>query len=153
MNEDRAFLRWQEIRQNQLTYVNDILILLATGLFGFQIQFGFNSAVQIAPSKVFFIISMIFIFVSIITGIFVAWNRLFSFRKTSEIARNREKINGECEIRYSDEDIQSFKEKNKTLRAETKKLDKTTWISLTLQICLFSFGAIVLFIFSLLEMI
>lgn len=152
-DSDRAFVRWQSIRQNQLSYVNDILILLATGMFGFQIQFGFNSVVQISTFKLLFIISMGVFFVSIIVGVYVAWNRLISFRKTTEITRNREKINGETERQYSQEDKTNLESTNKKLRVETDRLDERTWFFLPLQALLFIFGGILLFVFTMLEMI
>ncbi|MCJ2514033.1 MAG: hypothetical protein LN408_06315, partial [Candidatus Thermoplasmatota archaeon] len=33
MVDERAFIRWQTIRQNQLSYVNDILIILKQSYF------------------------------------------------------------------------------------------------------------------------
>jgi len=134
MNNDRPFIRWQEIRINQLTFVNNILIILSTGMLGFQIQFGISFNVQQSVLKYMFIVSMVFFFISILTGIFVALNRLVSFRKTAKIARNKEK-----------------KLENEKLCKEVNKLDKRTWFFLLVQSLFFISGIIVLLIFSILE--
>lgn len=152
-NDDRASVRWRDRQMNQLSYVNKILIILTIPMLGIQIQFGFNKIVQSSSYKIVFIASMLLFFISIIVGIYCAWNRLKDFRITSKITRNKEKIEGKTKVTYSEEQIKSFKEENIELRKKSKRLGKRTWKLLTTQALLFGVGAILLFGFALLEML
>lgn len=128
MNKDSS-IRWQEIRIKQLGYVNYLLILVASGILTFQNNIWLNRSFT-NIQKISFNESNFFFFVSIVIGIILAVNRLFSFRNTAKIARLRGK--------------------GKTisinqLRKKTDRIDCWTWILLYFQLFTFLTGVIFLF--------
>ena len=97
------------------------------------------------PIRLFFLISMIILFFSMIFGIIVALNRLISFRKTSKISRNVELIKGETEINLTSDEKIKLKKECGELRKKSEIFDKITWILLSLQLLFFMIGSSFLF--------
>jgi hypothetical protein len=83
-----AFVRWQEIRNKQLTDVNRLVIGLATGLLSVlnlkadQLKSPLQRWTGIASAAL--------AAVSLVVGIETAWNRYKSFRATARVVRRRE---------------------------------------------------------------
>lgn len=133
-----SFVRWQERSIEQLGFVNNLIMGLSTGLFAFQLKIIFDASLPATDNnRWIFELSIVFIFLSLLVGIFVAWNRLRSFRATAQIARSRETNQRES----IDEN-----------REKTKKLDNLTWFLLSTQSLFFAFGVLALFVFGLLFM-
>ena len=132
--KNASFIRWQGRTIEQLGFVNNLLIGLATGLLIFEGKLSFDKKeILTCVDKWLIVLSVLSIFISLSIGCYVAWNRLRSFRHTTQIARQREtgkRIN-------IDE-----------LRALVRKLDNRTWPLLTTQTILFAIGAL-LFVFLL----
>ncbi len=132
--KNESFIRWQGRAIEQLGFVNNLFILLATGMLVFQIQIAVkNDSDFTILEKHIFVFSLLLIFLSLLLGGYSAWNRLNSFQKTASVARKREK--------GITEDIEK-------LRKEYRALDKRTWCLLRAQIISFVTGALILIIFA-----
>jgi len=125
-NNNGAFVRWQGRTIEQLGVVNNLLIGLATGLLAYETQLAFEVNANFSLcEKSWLISSVIFNFLSLIVGCYVAWNRLKSFRITAKIARKRET---------------SDREGIDELRGKTKSLDSVTWFLISTQFIVFLLG-------------
>lgn len=135
--ENESFVRWQGRAIKQLSFVNNLMIGLATGLLAFQTNLIFNyRATLLSSDKWLLLMSILMVLFSLFFGCCAALNRLSSFQKTSQIARKREKGGKKRE---------GIEEK----RDLVKKLDKRTWRLLQMQIVLFAFGGLFLLLVSL----
>jgi len=132
-----SFVRWQGRTIEQLGFVNNLLIGLATGMLAFQTKLAFDDKVSFTTVERWLAIpSIILVFFSLAFGCYVAWNRLRSFRATMQTARKRE--TGQR---------QSIEE----LRALSAALDKRTWKLLPVQTALFALGGLLLLVSSVLR--
>ncbi len=132
--KNESFVRWQGRTVDQLSFVNNLFVGLSTGMLIFLIQFAFSHNGRFVNiEKWLNVCSIVLIFFSLFTGGLLAINRLYSFRLTSEIARNRES-NGR----------EGIEEK----RSLAKKRDRRTWILLWTQIISFILGGLLLLIIS-----
>ena len=137
-NEEQSFIRWQEKRIEQLSFVNNLLIFLATGMLVFQVQLAVRGVSFTALDRWIIVPSTLLIYISLILGCYLAWNRLVSFRITAQVSRKRETEKEEAV---------------KKLRAETKTLDKRTWCLLRAQIVSLVLGTLFLVIFAIIHFI
>jgi hypothetical protein len=129
-NRNESFVRWQGRSIEQLGFVNNLLIGLATGLLAFETQLAFDDkASLIAAEKYIAIASIILVFLSLAFGCFVSLNRLRSFHFTAKIARKREI---------------GKREGIEKLRADVQDLDKDTWKFLKYQTISFALGGLLL---------
>jgi hypothetical protein len=134
---NESFVRWQGRTIEQLGFVNNLLLGLATGILAFQTQGAFNGGLSLAYyEKCSMVLSMLFMTASLLAGCYLAYNRLKSFRLTAKIARNRET---------------NVREGIATLRACVKKLDARTWLYLKLQVSSFALGGLFLVVMSVLR--
>jgi hypothetical protein len=129
------YIRWQNIRINQLGFANNLIIALATALIGYILNFLQleNTDLNIVQ-KVLFWIGSGLIIISIGLGIFVVINRLEDFRLTAQIAKNKD-----------------FKDLEED-RDKTKKLGKRTWCAFIWQTSTFLIGFLLLLIMTLIEL-
>jgi len=133
-NENESFVRWQGRSIQQMGFANNLLVGLATGLLAFQIQIAFNDEITLSTlERCLAILSLIFIFASLIVGCYLAWNRLQSFRTTAQVARKRETENHE-----------GISE----LRNKYKRLDQITWKCIRCQGVLFALGSFLLLVLA-----
>ena len=137
-DEKQSFIRWQGRTIEQLGFVNNLLIFLATGMLAFQSQLAIREISLTILDKYTIILSTLFIFISLILGCYLALNRLRSFRLTARVARKRETKKREG-IEY--------------LRKKVKTLDKRTWWLLHMQNVSFGLGALLLVIFAIIHFI
>jgi len=135
-NNDRPFVRWQEIRIEQLGYVNYTLLILCSAIFAFQSDVIIKNELINSMEKYLFLQSIVFIFISIVIGCLLAFNRLISFKITAKIARIKEKEG----YRYLTLNY---------YRKITKIFDSLTWILISLQLIFFLFGICKLLLFVL----
>jgi hypothetical protein len=120
---NESFVRWQGRSIEQLGFLNNLLMGLSIGLLVFQINLIFSREVVLSKAEdLFFIVSLVFCLLSLIFGIYLAWNRLSSFGQTALIARKRET--------GKREDIEE-------LRKQVKELDNKTWALLKAQMITF----------------
>src|SRR5437899_11385536 len=85
-----SFVRWQGITITQLGYVLNLLLGFATASLGFSLTLLKDE--HFAPQrceKFFFDSSLGLLGCSVIVGILCVSNRLWDFRKTTHIARDR----------------------------------------------------------------
>lgn len=113
--------RWDNIRINHFSYVNNLIITLNIGFIGFFVA-KFDHPWNCTVGAVL-ILTMISLMTSFLTGILTALNRLKDFRLTSKIARLKE----------DDKEIH-------LLRFISKKLGKKSWCLLYTQIYSFLIG-------------
>jgi hypothetical protein len=137
-NINDPFIRWQSRSNEQLGFLNNLLIGLSIGLLALEIQLVFNNDFKVGIiEKWFFVSSTILVCTSMLIGCILAWNRLQDFRNTSQIARLKDTVN--------------TTEVNK-LQTITKRLGIITWILLRIQIILFALGGLGLIISSCLKL-
>ncbi len=128
------FVRWQGRQIDQLGFVNNLFIVLATGVLAFQTDLVFNS-IQKPVNNTFILLFSIFIMLfSILVGCVLAINRLNDFRKTLDIVKAKRKL---VDFRSKDE-----KSNIKKLKSEEEKLGENTWKLLNAQIISFSLSLI-----------
>lgn len=133
-NEKKSFVRWQDRTIKQLSFVNNLIIGLATGVLAFQTNLVFNFKATLGESdKWLLLISLLIVLFSLFFGFYTAYNRLRSFHLTSQIARKREN---------------KKREGIKEMRDLVKKLDMGTWQLIQVQIVLFALGVLLLLLVS-----
>ena len=131
--EKQSFIRWQGRSIEQLGFVNYLLIFIATGILAFQVQLAVGDESFTILNRSIIILSMLLIFISLMLGCRLAWNRLRAFWKTAQVARKRETRK---------------REGIENLRDEVNTLDKWTWWLLRAQTVSFVLGAAFLVIFA-----
>lgn len=136
--EKQSFIRWQGRTIEQLGFVSNLLIFLATGMLAFQVQLAIREISLTILDKCTIILSTLLIFISIMFGCYLAWNRLLSFRLTAQVARKRET---------------GKREGIEDLRKKVETQDKRTWWLLPTQIVSFGLGALPLVIFAIIHFI
>jgi hypothetical protein len=113
-------------------FFNNLLLGLATGLLVFQTQLAFDQEVDSMPCEIVVLVaSILILFLSILIGCYLAWNRLSDFRLTAQIARKRE--GGQRE------DIEQ-------LRCKVERLGDRTWNLISWQAAFFVLGSLLLLI-------
>ena len=135
MTEYKRFSRWQQIRINQLGFVNNLILGLSIGVIVYITNFLISTNISLSfYQKLFFWIGAILILISILVGISLAIIRLENYRVTARKALKNDK---------------KEKEGMKLLRDKSDCLDKITWILFYFQIGTFliSFLAFVLLFF------
>lgn len=125
MSVNESYLRWQDIRINQLGFANNLIIGLSVGLIGFSLNFIENQEVLSLAQKSFFWLGCGLELISLLLGILLVWNRLEDFRLTAKIALIRESGN---------------KEGLEVMRTDSTKLGEKTWKYLNFQMIAFFVG-------------
>lgn len=137
MNNQDRFTRWQLIRINQLTFLNNLILGLSIALLGYIFHYINQDAIYLnKPQKFLFWASLLFTLSSIFLAIILAINRLEDFKKTANIARKK--------------DTKEFNTLQNE-RTETKILGKRTWCLFYWQIATFFISFIVFAILILIE--
>jgi hypothetical protein len=138
MENNKSYLKWQDIRISQLGFANNLIIVLAVALLGFIIDFiQTENLTLICIQKFLFWIGCSLIIISIGLGIFVVINRLADFKLTAGIARKRE--TNERDGIESD-------------RIESKRLGGKTWNGFIWQIVAFIVSFLLLLIMVLISL-
>jgi hypothetical protein len=137
-NEKRSFIRWQRRTIEQLGFVNNLFIFLATGMLAFQVSLAIGDVSLTTFDRYSIVTAASLMFISIGLGCYVAWNRLRSFRLTAQIAYKRES---------------GKREGIEDLRNKVSNLDKKTWPLLCAQGVSFGLGALLLVIFAIINFI
>jgi hypothetical protein len=98
-NYIRRNQNWQDKAINQLSFANNFLLSISSGLFVFLFDKEIFSKIQFitTDSKIdkpltFYSLSLLFVLVSISTGIFVLISRLYDFRLTRHITLTRQRF-------------------------------------------------------------
>lgn len=134
---NEAFIRWHGITINQLGFLNNLLIGLATGLLAFETQLAFNEKVVLSCiGKILIVLSILLITASVGIGIGLARNRLNDFRKTTQI--NNERRKGRIQA-------------DEKLKTDATNLGEKTWQLLELQTWSFVFGGLFLVVATLIK--
>jgi hypothetical protein len=121
------FVRWQGRTIEHLGFFNNLLITLTFAQLAFQAHLILEPLAQsntILNHQCLFQLSLISAWLSLVFGLWLAFNRLYDFRYTAKIARLSEK-----------NEVVDPK-----LREATAKLGKKTWGLLWLQCLTFFFG-------------
>jgi hypothetical protein len=102
---------WQDIAIEQLSFTNNFLLTISTGLLVFSIDKEIFSQIkfclcicEIDKSLTFYSFSLLFIILSISTGIIVLISRLYDFRLSRHITLVRQRFYQKNEERITDED-------------------------------------------------
>ncbi len=114
------FARWQSREIDQLGFVNNLFIVLATGVLGFQTDLIFKYNQTLECNKLFLFLSILLTLFSLGIGCFVAINRLKDFRMTQKIIRSE----------WKNKDVKNRIE----MRAQVKEFGEKTWLFLYYQI-------------------
>jgi hypothetical protein len=136
-----SFARWQSTTIQQLGYSINLVLALSTASLGFAFtltrdgDFAAHCLAKALSST-----SLLLFTLSTSLGIAVTLNRLFDFRKTAQIALDRERW---CEQEVSVSDIDSRLSER---RAQVRRLGDRTWWLFYCQIA--SFGTAVLLLIA-----
>ncbi len=130
MNQKNRYIRWQQIRIDQMGKVINLIMGLSTFNLGFLLNFISNHESPFACwQKWLFGISLFIVLLSIIFGVAVSLNRLYDFRWTAKKVGIKERVI------VDSQDSNYYGEK-------ASKLGKCTWKLLWLQLGAFLFGLI-----------
>lgn len=80
------YIRWQEIRLRQVSYINNLLIVLASGSLLWQAQSILTVTITFQARPLYLVSAALF-FISILIGCCVAWIRLGDFTLTADRLR------------------------------------------------------------------
>ena len=149
-SKNDALQRWSKIRIDQLGFVNNLLIGLASGMLTLEAGAAFDKLATLAPAVQHMVWrSLLFLLASILIGIITALNRLYDFRKTAQTvrlrirrARNRRNARIPEPERLNIDRL--FRDAITSLRTLTRLLGSLTWGLLCLQILLFLVGTVLL---------
>ena len=134
-----SFVRWQSTSIQQLGFSVNLMLALATGSFGFALNFLKDSDFHsYCWGKRLFVGSLVLLFISIAVGIWCTINRLCDFRLAAAIARDREKWQTEGK---SKDDIDRGLSAR---RARAERLGARTWCLFYGQVASFSVAILLL---------
>jgi ABC-type bacteriocin/lantibiotic exporter with double-glycine peptidase domain len=126
------YIRWQTIRIEQFGYVNNLIIALASGSLLWQGQ-TLLATPTIVHEHLFYLLSAILFFVSVITGCYITWIRLGDYSLTADRLRS-----------LMETPSATANQKTKDLRQEMKdesdRLGKITRNLLPIQFFTFGIG-------------
>ena len=89
INSDERFVRWQQVLREHLTFLNNLILTLTIGIFGFLLSIVKDKDfVMTSCQKIFFTSGFILIFTSIISGLATSFSRLHDFRTTLNKIKN-----------------------------------------------------------------
>jgi hypothetical protein len=126
-----SFVRWQNFRIQQFGAVQNLFLGLATGGIAFDIRTWFDSSTLfICRDKLILLFSLLCLTCSVVSGAWMAINRLLDFRITAQLSRRRR----------TNKTIGSSWRVISNLRRKVKALGKKTWCLLHWQIWSFGFG-------------
>lgn len=132
------YIRWQETRLRQLEYVNNLLLVLASGSLLWQAQSILIIKITFEGRPLYLVSAALF-FISIVIGCWVAWTRLGDFTLTAD--RLKSKIEEPPSVASS-----ATKKLRNEMKDDADKLGKKTRVLLSAQI--YTFIAGFLFIFT-----
>jgi hypothetical protein len=124
------YIRWQSIRIEQMGFINNLVIGLASGILLWQGQILLTASIDV-QIRIQFMTGAALFLASVIFGCILAYNRLLDFRLTAKIVRSLDKFPP------SNNDA---KQKRTKWRATTKNLGILTWILLPVQLITFLAG-------------
>jgi hypothetical protein len=135
------FVRWQGVAINQLGYASNLVLGLSTGSLGFAFAQVRGRDFDLGRcGKVAFVILLVLLLLSVVSGLACSINRLCDFRKTEGIARDKAKWYDEG--KPEDEIDRGLRKR----RCETEMLGRRTWKLFSCQIYTFAAGAVLLVI-------
>jgi hypothetical protein len=126
-----SFIRWQGRTIEQFGYALNLILGLSVAALGYELSFLLNKEFDKNCLQIFCsLISLFFLFFSILFGLWCVVDRLRNFRVTAKVAYKRE--DGASKL-----DLQP-------LRALTEALGKRTWLLFQLHIWAFGIGILFL---------
>ena len=128
MNDNDSFQRWQETSLKQLGFTTNLILTINTAVLVYLIdQISSPQFCILGNPKIFYTGGFFILGISFVLGIVINITRLYDFRITAKIARNKSNS--------QDNNIES-------LRTKAEKLGKTTWVILIIQVTTFGLGLI-----------
>ena len=125
-----SFVRWQGITITQLGYAVNLILGFATASLGFSLTLLKDKDFVLKGwGEALFLLSLLALLLSILFGIWCAINRLHDFRETTQIARDRERL---------DDTLLQQK------RDDVDKLGERTWRLFKIQFWSFAAGLVAL---------
>jgi cytochrome c biogenesis protein CcdA len=80
----KAFIRWQRYTLQQVSFVNNLIIGLSTGILVLLLNMAPDKTNKyFFDEEALFFFAIVSVFLSLVFGIITAWTRLQSFRKTA----------------------------------------------------------------------
>src|SRR3990172_428621 len=130
-NENRSFVRWQEITITQFGYAVNLILGLSVAALGFLVTLLLNKEFSLVSwQKCVYSVALLSLATSLGLGIWCVINRLRDFRTTKEIARERTKEETDSQL--------------SSLRDLSGRLGKRTWRLFWWQIGAFGMGALLI---------
>ena len=131
INSNDRFVRWQTVLRDQLSFLNNLLLTISIGIFGFLLSL-LNTLdfMPVCMEKFFFTVGLLSISLSILFGIGTAYSRLMDYRWTvKKIATELKGVAGLSQ-----------------LKKLMKRYEKLTWCVFHLQIISFALSILFLLI-------
>jgi len=134
------FVRWQQLTIQQLSYTNNLFIGLNLAFLGFLLS---QTGLRISSNCLLFTIETICILAigaSFLTGILTVLYRLYDFRATHQLVKNR-KLRFECQNNIGEKcQCYNIESKITNFKSKADMYGKKTWIFLQWQIWTFAIG-------------
>ena len=139
-NLNDRYTRWQGRTIEQMTSVINLLILFCLGTIGFITSKTICSdCVFNCCALTLLIIGAIVLLLSLVILLTTQINRLYSFRKTAKILREKDKRDNA----ESDDAKKALQSEIDKLNESIDAIDKNTWLFLSISIIIFGLGEIV----------
>jgi hypothetical protein len=134
-----SFVRWQAITIEQLGYAINLFLTFATASLAFSlVEFKGQAGSCFGFGKCLLFSAIIFFLFSIGIGAWCVINRLQDFRKTKDIARDREHWTREKM------DVDEIDKRLEIRRAAVERLGRATWVLFYMQMGFFGLGVVFL---------
>ena|SRR2546423_6572369 len=135
--QKESFTRWQSTTIQELGYSTNLILALSTASLGFAFALARDGDFQThCWAKTLSSVSLLLFPLSICLGIAVALNRLYDFRKTTHIARDRED--------WLSEGVSDIDSRLSERRAQVRRLGERTWLLFYGQVAAFSVAVLLL---------
>ena len=144
-------VRWDKYRINQFSYTNNLFIGLNSGFLAFFIS---QSDLTLRPCLILidvYLLAILALIISFFTGIATTLNRLYDFRETAQLTKERKKNFEHRHNIIQHCNIDKIRQKISHLELETKKIGNKTWILLKWQIWTFVIGTILGILYLIIE--
>jgi lysylphosphatidylglycerol synthetase-like protein (DUF2156 family) len=141
-HSEGSFVRWQATALTQLGYAVNLILSFATASLGFSLTLAKDASYKpTCAARYFWIAAVLLLVTSITFGVWCVLNRLADFRKTTQIAKDREILTrDELQDQLPKEYKESIRIRLECRRLKTQSLSDRTRICFYLQVAAFGAG-------------
>ncbi len=133
-------IRWEENRRAQMSVTNNVFLGIGIAILGYFVDKIIGNNITVTD---YFLFALLFILISIISGVLLTVNRLLDFRYTAKTVMLEEKAEKSKDEIYKT----SCLNKVNCLKCLTYVLGKISWCFLWIQILSLIIGVIMLYFY------